>query len=127
MTLSLDGACERIHAPGHSIVECVSAVWTYKHKNGYTVALRGPLTVHVVATADDPTVLKFERFEFESYFFDKSIALESIAGFQKSLRTMDEPLPRIPIEHGSLPSEPVNAFGIPQAAMRCLEVTISGF
>ncbi|KAF8576213.1 hypothetical protein K439DRAFT_1367842, partial [Ramaria rubella] len=33
-----------------------------------------------------------------------------------------EPDPRIVIDHALLPQEPINAFGIPQAAMRCLEV-----
>ncbi|KAJ3743512.1 LIM-domain binding protein-domain-containing protein [Lentinula detonsa] len=51
MTLTLDGARERLYAYGHAIVECVAAVWTYRYSNGYTVALRGPLTVHVVVTA----------------------------------------------------------------------------
>lgn len=55
MTLTLDGARERLYAYGHAIVECVAAVWTYKYNNGYTVALRGPLTVHVVVTAAPST------------------------------------------------------------------------
>jgi len=33
--------------------------------------------------------------------------------------------PRVIIEHGSIPGEPVNAFGIPQATMRCLELAES--
>ena len=30
LTLSLDGAREWIYGPGHFVVECVAAVWTYK-------------------------------------------------------------------------------------------------
>lgn len=30
--------------------------------------------------------------------------------------------PRVGIDQASIPGEPVNAFGIPQATMRCLEV-----
>ncbi|KIM60837.1 hypothetical protein SCLCIDRAFT_72284, partial [Scleroderma citrinum Foug A] len=48
MTLSLDGARERLCSQTHAAIECVSAVWTYKYSNGYTVTLRGPLTVHVI-------------------------------------------------------------------------------
>jgi hypothetical protein len=33
--------------------------------------------------------------------------------------------PRQIIENGSIPGEPVNAFGIPQATMRCLEVGLA--
>lgn len=33
--------------------------------------------------------------------------------------------PRVLIDHASLPGEPVNAFGIPQATMRCLELAES--
>ncbi|EIM85512.1 uncharacterized protein STEHIDRAFT_37377, partial [Stereum hirsutum FP-91666 SS1] len=48
MTLSLDGARERLYAANHAVVECVGAIWTYKYTNGYTVTLRGPLTAHVL-------------------------------------------------------------------------------
>ncbi|KAF9076669.1 LIM-domain binding protein-domain-containing protein [Rhodocollybia butyracea] len=97
MTLTLDGARERLHGNGHAIVECVAAVWTYKYNNGYTVALRGPLTVHVWAVGSQPAapnptpnqppvapnqnyVLKFDEFQFDASYHDKYIALESIMG-----------------------------------------------
>lgn len=155
----MDGARERMYASGHSIVECVTAVWTYKYNNGYTVTLRGPLTAHVVVTSPHPPgsqaalaagsapfSLKFEDFQFDANFHDKYIALESVMG----TRTIETPIlrnihttpilygtltaqqqrdeekkweePRILIERASIPGEPVNAFGIPQATMRCLEV-----
>ncbi|KAF8075901.1 LIM-domain binding protein-domain-containing protein [Lyophyllum atratum] len=166
MTLSLDGARERQYGPGHSVVECVTAIWTYKYNNGYTVTLRGPLTVHVVVTSANPPgaarnaaprdfVLKFEDFQFDANFHDKYIALESIVG----PRTMGSPKtprvrntatpmangtsstsqqqqlqleedkkweePRVTIDAATIPGEPVNAFGIPQATMRCLELAES--
>lgn len=43
-----------------------------------------------------------------------------------SERQMDSD-PRVVIEHAVLPPDPVNAFGIPQASMRCLEVSISSY
>jgi len=167
MTLTLDGARERLFDYGHAIVECVSAVWTYKFNNGYTVLLKGPMTVHVVITTAQANAsghhphhqlggnyhLKFENFEFEAKSHEKFIALDSIVG----PRTMESPKmarpgggrhsingmplsgsmdsimdqedeerkweePRMVIERGLIPGEPVNAFGIPQATMRCLEV-----
>ncbi|KIM45777.1 hypothetical protein M413DRAFT_58609, partial [Hebeloma cylindrosporum] len=54
MTLSLEGARERFYAPGHVMVECVAAIWTYKYNNGYTVTLRGPLTARVIVTTSNP-------------------------------------------------------------------------
>lgn len=161
MTLSLDGARERMYAPGHSIVECVGAIWTYKYNNGYTVTLRGPLTVHVVITAVIPPpnsqtpqgppnyLLKFEDFQFDANFHDKYIALDSVMGNRvmgspktPKVRNASTPTPgggmtqqqqleedkkweepRVTIERASIPGEPVNAFGIPQATMRCLEVS----
>jgi hypothetical protein len=162
MTLSLDGARERMYAPGHAVVECVAAVWTYKYNNGYTVTLRGPLTAHVVMTSSHPPgstaaiqstgsqyLLKFDDFQFDANFHDKYIALESVVGSRvvespKTPRSRNVPTPtangsaaqhqqreedrkwdepRILIEHASIPGEPVNAFGIPQATMRCLEVS----
>lgn len=161
MTLSLDGARERIFSPGHSVVECVAAIWTYKYTNGYTVTLRGPLTTHVIITTTHPPsnaqipqyTLRFEDFQFDANFHEKYIALESIMDSRmleasKTPRVRNAPTPtppgtstqvqqqlqqveddkkweepRVIIERGSIPGEPVNAFGIPQATMRCLEVS----
>ncbi|KAJ8086059.1 hypothetical protein PM082_004878 [Marasmius tenuissimus] len=170
MTLTLDGARERLFDYGHAIVECVSAVWTYKYNNGYTVLLKGPMTVHVVITTAQPAAsghhphhqlggnyhLKFENFEFEAKSHEKFIALDSIGGTRSNespklarlgsgrhlMNGMSVPgpmdsvmdqddeerrweEPRTVIERGTLPGEPVNAFGIPQATMRCLELSDS--
>ncbi|KAK0191457.1 LIM-domain binding protein-domain-containing protein [Armillaria mellea] len=153
MTLTLDGARERMYSQGHSVVECVTAVWTYKYNNGYTVTLRGPLTAHVVvASPQAPAtnhVLKFDDFQFDANYHDKFISIESIMGQRmiesspKTPRIRNVPTPgpngiliqddedkkweepRIIIERGSIPGEPVNAFGIPQATMRCLELAES--
>lgn len=152
MSLTLDGARERLFAPGHAIVECVTAIWTCRYSNGHIVTLRGPLTAHLVicspaplphpgatsANGAPPYVLKFDDFEFDAHSHDKYIALDAIAGQRK---TEDPPQtmngttaagdedkkweePRLIIENGSIPGEPVNAFGIPQATMRCLEVSL---
>ncbi|KAG6329116.1 hypothetical protein ID866_9973 [Astraeus odoratus] len=159
MTLSLDGARERLCAQHHAVVECVSAVWTYRYDNGYIVTLRGPLTVHVVIfphtnptpAQQYPFTLKFELFQFDANVHEKFIVLDSIAG-QRSLespktpRTRNNPTPspnsgssnqrteedrqreepRVLISNASIPGEPVNAFGIPQVTMRCLELAEGG-
>ncbi|KAF8554087.1 hypothetical protein OG21DRAFT_1509322 [Imleria badia] len=157
MTLSLDGARERLLAQHHAIVECVSAVWTYKYNNGYTVTLRGPLTVHVFIVPltnhaqpqQTPYTLKFEHLQFDAHTHEKFISLDGIAG-QRAVETPRTPRvrnaptpspngasvgqreedrqwdePRILIDNASIPGEPVNAFGIPQATMRCLELAES--
>jgi hypothetical protein len=155
MTLSLDGARERLVSSNHAIIECVTAAWTCKYTNGYTVTLRGPLTAHVILVRSQgahsqPFSLKFENLEFVANFHDKSISLESIMGHRnpelsppKTPRTRNAPTPtangsaaqaktedekkweepRVIIDRASIPGEPVNAFGIPQATMRCLEVS----
>ncbi|KAF8211661.1 LIM-domain binding protein [Mycena galopus ATCC 62051] len=154
MSLTLDGARERLFRPGHAIVECVSAVWTCRYSNGHIVTLRGPLTAHLVICATPPQShsalptnggpppyqLKFDDFEFDAHSHDKYIALESISGSRRPEEAAPAPAngtgngagtsdedkkweePRQIIENGSIPGEPVNAFGIPQATMRCLEV-----
>lgn len=154
MTLSLDGARERLLSQHHAVVECVAAVWTYRYTNGYTVTLRGPLTVHVIlipqpnaATSQTPPYsLKFDHLQFDANHHEKFIALDSVMGHRQSespktprVRTAPTPSPngtvmhrmdderiweepRVMIDHASIPGEPVNAFGIPQATMRCLEV-----
>ena len=160
MTLSLDGARERWFGQGHSVVECVGAIWTYKYTNGYTITLRGPLTAHVIVTMTHPPgntpgnaqgpqyTYKFEDFQFDANFHDKYIALDAILGRRtiespKMPRNPSTPVPgqssqqaqaeedrkweepRVMIENGWIPGEPVNAFGIPQATMRCLELAES--
>jgi len=92
--------------------------------------------------------LKFEDFQFDANQHDKYIALENIMG----VRMFDSPQvrhinaltpgvsaqaqaqaeedrkweePRVLIEGATIPGEPVNAFGIPQATMRCLELAES--
>jgi hypothetical protein len=159
MSLTLDGARERMVAPGQAMVECISAVWTYKYNNGYTVTLRGPLICYVVLCPSNvPNVtsngsqqtpqasyaLKIETLQFDANAHDKYISLDFIMG-QRVMESPQTPRtrnaltptangtttredekkseePRIIIERASIPGEPVNAFGIPQATMRCLEV-----
>lgn len=91
---------------------------------------------------------KFDEFTFDANFHDKFIALDAING-QRTPEVTENPFirgtstpnangitdpalsaeddkkweePKIFIESCSIPGEPVNAFGIPQATMRCLEV-----
>ncbi|KAK1235137.1 hypothetical protein PQX77_001639 [Marasmius sp. AFHP31] len=126
MSLTLDGARERLLDYRYTIVECINAVWTYNFRNGYSVFLKGSMTVHVVISAALHTAdkrylggnyhLKFDRFEFEAQTHDKYVALEkmptniSSSGNNAMNRQADDP---------------VNAFGIPQEVMRCLEFSDS--
>jgi LIM-domain binding protein len=93
MTLSLDGARERIVAPNCARVQCVSATWTYRYHNGYTVALRGPFTAYVVVipnaiqsgaspeSARNPTFsLKIGRIQFASNLYEKNVSVNAIGG-----------------------------------------------
>ena len=157
MNITLDGARERIISPGHAVVECVSAIWTYKYTNGYTIHLHGPLTAHIwvvqaplqqptqqmSTNTNPPLALKFETLQFDANYHDKYVTIECINGQKigRSPRERNVPTPvmngmgpqqqqqqtdgkddRIYYERSSLPGEPVNAFGVPQATMRCLEV-----
>ncbi|TCD69169.1 hypothetical protein EIP91_008465 [Steccherinum ochraceum] len=155
MNLSLDGARERIVSQGHAVVECVHAVWTYRYQNGYTVTLRGPMTAHILVSPNQAPhqhvssyTLKFDQLQFDANYHDKLIAMESVGGsrVQESprLKAPSTPIlngahfgqrpedddrrydePRLIIEKAVIPAEPVNAFGIPQATMRCLELAES--
>ncbi|KAL0949079.1 hypothetical protein HGRIS_009174 [Hohenbuehelia grisea] len=180
MSLALDGVRERMFSHGHAIVECLSAVWTYRYNNGYSVTLKGPLTAHVIIVSAKPPeagspqsgppyTLKFEDLQFDANFHDKYVLLDQVHGLihpgegqggdsgrmmsagDQGAVTMSSSTPmmmngvvshgshlasredraargdepRLVIEHGSVPGEPVNAFGIPQATMRCLELAES--
>jgi hypothetical protein len=175
MTLSLDGARERVVAPNQAIVQCVSAMWTYRYHNGYTVTLRGPFTAYVSVTPNatqngasaqsvppSTYTLKIDHIQFDSNLYEKHVAVDAIGGSRldankpPQARNVPTPSPtinggggpppplphpsqppppqvgqrdderweehRITYERASIPTEPVNAFGIPQATMRCLEV-----
>jgi hypothetical protein len=174
MTLSLDGARERGFRPNQAIVQCVSAMWTYRYHNGYTVTLRGPFTAYVSATANatqggapaqsappSTVTLKIDHIQFDSNVYEKHVAVDVIGGnrldITKTPQVRNAPTPsptingagvsplppqppqppppqtgqrdderweepRITYERAFIPAEPVNAFGIPQATMRCLEV-----
>jgi LIM-domain binding protein len=174
MTLSLDGARERVIGPNHAVVQCVSAMWTYRYHNGYTVTLRGPFTAHVFAypnatqngapaqSAPHSTfILKIDHIQFDSNLYEKHVSVDMIVGNRidanKTPQARNAPTPsptvngagvpppappqpqppppqasqrdderweepRISYERALIPAEPVNAFGIPQATMRCLEV-----
>jgi LIM-domain binding protein len=173
MTLSLDGARERVVAPNQAIVQCVSAMWTYRYHNGYTVTLRGPFTAYVSVTPNatqngaaaqsgppSAFTLKIDHIQFDSNFYEKHVAVDVIGGNRvdtnktPQVRNVPTPSPtingagglppphppqpppqqvgqgdgerwedhRITYERAYIPTEPVNAFGIPQATMRCLEV-----
>ncbi|KAI0299759.1 LIM-domain binding protein [Multifurca ochricompacta] len=178
MTLSLDGARERVIGPNHAVVQCVSAMWTYRYHNGYTVTLRGPFTAHVFVipsaaqnggpgqSAPHSTfTLKIDHIQFDSNLYEKHVAVDVIGGnrldVNKTPQVRNAPTPspimngtsippppppqppqppppqagqrdderweepRITYERAFIPAEPVNAFGIPQATMRCLEVRVS--
>ena len=87
--------------------------------------------------------LKVDRMQFDAFWHDKLLTYESILGerIPESPRVAPSPAagagvngvggeldhgrleePRYSIERAIIPTEPINAFGIPQATMRCLEV-----
>jgi hypothetical protein len=144
MTLSLDGARERSSTlgPNHCVIECPSASWIHRYNNGYTVTLKGPMTAHVVVSrpasgTPDMTAsfqggqrhLKFESLQFDAYQHDKFISVDALMNSRSNGMQLrqDEGFkweePRILVERSLIPEEPINAFGIPQATMRCLEVS----
>lgn len=169
MSLTLDGARERIWSQGHSVVECVTAAWTWRYNNGHSVTLRGPLTAHLILCSPGPPsvsgqpavpplpaapfVIKIDQLQFDATHYEKFIAVDCIQGIRTPVQsspsmssttasnhsstTMESTPaalederkqwddPRVTIKDGSLPGEPVNAFGIPQATMRCLELAES--
>ncbi|KAH8106352.1 LIM-domain binding protein-domain-containing protein [Cristinia sonorae] len=91
--------------------------------------------------------LKFDQLQFDANYHDKLIAMEAILGNRSQesprLKAPSTPVmngihlpqrmedearfeePRLIIERATVPAEPVNAFGIPQATMRCLELAES--
>ena len=139
---------------GTSTIECLKASWTYRYDNGYTVVLKGPLIVSAqfVPSAGNRYTMKFDSIRFDAYEHEKSLSIDAIIGHRSEPTLTPTPrirnanIPgatpnmahaedsrsssqaqdefRIIIEKANIPTEPVNAFGIPQATMRCLEVEL---
>lgn len=111
------------------------------------------VTPHAPSQPNSPTnySLKFDQLQFDANYYDKLLSVDAIIGVKMNdsprtphiralpgmnglvngRRTEDETgrfdETRYVMERASLPTEPVNAFGIPQATMRCLEVRCSDF
>ena len=147
MSISIDGARERVITPSHALVECATASWTFQYTNGYNITLRGPLTADVVVQPHASSgqqlppnsvstyTLKLERLQFDAFVHEKFLSLDSISG--ERIAESPRGMPASPgqtedpnrfdeakyvYERATIPAEPINAFGIPQATMRCLEV-----
>ena len=129
MSISLDGARERLaqgfQHPGF-LVDCSEAVWTYRYENGYIVTLRGALFAHLTVqpppAAGLPSVLRFETLTFDAKIHEKAIRLDAIVRSGDPTKSPPKDDGKITLDR-AIPAEPVNAFGIPQATMRCLEVS----
>ncbi|OCH85036.1 hypothetical protein OBBRIDRAFT_740580 [Obba rivulosa] len=142
MSFTLEGARERVTTPGRATIDCAGAVWTFRYTSGYTVTLRGTLSARLFVQPpkeDSPQqypALKFEEIFFDASTHEKLILLDAVQG-QRTVESPRTPVMngapynpereenRLHIEHAYLPGEPVNAFGIPQATMRCLEASQS--
>jgi hypothetical protein len=85
MMLSLAGARER------AIVQCATAMWTFRYHNGYTVVLRGPFTAHVAVTRNatldvslvqpaSPSAftLKIDHIQFDADVCEKHVAVDDL-------------------------------------------------
>ena len=107
-----------------------------------------PLYPSQQASSQQPVpsyTLKLDRLQFDAFWHDKYLAFDAIQGnripdsprvapmspMSGANGTTEDPNrgdpnqfeePRYLIENGVIPAEPINAFGIPQATMRCLEV-----
>ncbi|KAI0079755.1 hypothetical protein K474DRAFT_1658849 [Panus rudis PR-1116 ss-1] len=110
--------------------------------------------VHVVTAMASPRQpqmpLKFESFSFDATLHDKFISVDAIDGTRladspppsrppdptitsvsgvervsRGAEDVDRQEPKVYFDRATIPAEPVNAFGIPQATMRCLELAES--
>ena len=91
MTLSVDGARECVVRPNHVIVQCASAMWTYRYHNEYTVTLHGAFTAHVIAIPNaiqnglsmqsalhSSFTLKIDQIQFDCSLYEKHISVDQI-------------------------------------------------
>ena len=144
MSISLENAVERSNYGFGLVLESSTASWTFRYTNGYVVTLKGQFIATLVSVGMNQTsTLKFESITFDSKMHEKALRIEAIKGQRsepmhlplgtraESTSTMSSPSQDeekqasdlvVVINQAQIPAEPVNAFGIPQATMRCLEV-----
>ncbi|TRM68624.1 LIM-domain binding protein-domain-containing protein [Schizophyllum amplum] len=192
-TFTLPGLRERVMTqvtptiPGHIILECADAIWTWRYKCGWIVNLKGPMTIHIrvgwrgqqsgiIPGVPPPPVppqpnakplegsfesdfeLKFAHVQFDALDTERYVRRDHIEGsvmpevprpppappsaYGENLApdgttTMQPPpppdnsfyrpkdswdTPVIQMQTVTMPADPVNGFGIPQPAMRTLEL-----
>jgi hypothetical protein len=118
------------------------ASWAHRYKSGFVVTLRGLLSVILLLQPSgqpgQPPTWTIDSFTFESKGADRSIPKEAVTSADDMAPAFppakDDPalspdLRVNPLEPGRLqlanvfvPRDPCGAFGVPQAAFRCLEV-----
>jgi len=153
MSLLLDGTTERPGPRQTLIVDCSNASFIFRYASGFVVTLRGHLsgTLGFVRVVNLPNPsLRFELLQFEAKSHDKhqpfvgkppsdgaSATLNGATGMKSEgdddmgLNAMGKPKPSPASgSEGGADVEtvfvdPVNSFGIPHPAMRCLELAES--
>ncbi|KZT12683.1 uncharacterized protein LAESUDRAFT_709889 [Laetiporus sulphureus 93-53] len=152
MSLVLDNAREMAQYSNviQYTVELTDAYWIFRYVNGYTVIMRGPLTAHLTSNPVNPNqpitmssgpVPKIDSLSFDALSFEKLINVDTLLeprvdaspgvtsiNLGGTLSGRHDDVDRRYDERGGraiLPAEPINAFGIPQATMRCLELAES--
>lgn len=122
-----------------SIIRPASAVGP-----GPTLATVNPEEVKLLITAFDMNVSEYEKYikldsisgertreDVTMYPYRVPGAPEPPSGSTQAIaeeadrRRRSGEEPRIQITRATMPGEPINAFGIPQATMRCLEVSVA--
>lgn len=122
-------------------IQTAMAQWVFKFQNGYTVVLKGPLTAHVrivpgYSVPFPETTgfsLKCEHLQFDGETHDKLFSLDKLLAARQAPSPSAGPAEadsderryeeKYTLDKIQIPAEPVNGFGIPQATMRCLEVS----
>ena len=149
MHIAIDGARESRLRDNEDVIRLLTATarWTFQFQNGYTVVLRGPLTAHIrIQTPENGAsypfmdlngfTLRCEHLQFDGECHDKMVSLDRILCMRQPDSPSIESLSEHEIEERKfddkyhlnglqIPVEPVNGFGIPQATMRCLEVSLA--
>ncbi|KAF6762516.1 LIM-domain binding protein-domain-containing protein [Ephemerocybe angulata] len=151
MTFNLDGARERMCVNAIWTYKYTNG-YTITLRGPFTIHMVVTAMHPPTGNGAQPGyMLKIDEWQFSATHHDKMISLDSIAGprnyempadmprpvptpppgstaatlwaEREAARQWDDPM--VVVERATMPSEPINAFGIPQATMRCLELAES--
>jgi hypothetical protein len=112
-----------------AVVQC-QLIWSFRYVTGFAISLQGPLHAEVqrisLSTPAHEAIWRIKSFRFFSEKRETQINFHTILAAEGQTQSKSHlEGTQITINDVILPPLPVNSYGVPEKAMRCLEVQLS--